>query len=111
MEQVKEATQAEQEYLNEIEDKGYDLSAIEAYRDNMGEHYTPLNNWEEWISDFEEAYQGEMSREDFAAQLADDLILYDLPQIAITYFDYDKWERDLFLGDYWENKGFIFRSI
>jgi hypothetical protein len=27
------------------------------------------------------------------------------------YFDYDKWERDLFMGDYWENDGFIFRSL
>jgi hypothetical protein len=29
----------------------------------------------------------------------------------MRYFDYDKWERDLFMGDYWENDGYIFRSI
>jgi len=111
MQDIKEATQAEQEFLNEIEEAGHDLGAIEAYRDNLGEHYTPLETWQDWIGEFEESYQGEMSTREFAEQLADDLILPDLPQIGATYFDYEKWERDLFLGDYWENKGHIFRAI
>ncbi len=25
---------------------------------------------------------------------------YDLPEFALTYFDYEKFARDLFLGDY-----------
>ena len=111
MQDIKEATQAEQEYLNDIEDAGHDLGAIEAYRENVGEEYTPLSDWQDWIGEFEEAYQGEMTTKEFAEQLADELILPDLSSIGATYFDYQKWERDLFLGDYWENKGHIFRAI
>ena len=110
--ETQEATQAEQEYINEIEEAGHDLSAIEAYRDNVGEQYTPLNDWENWIGDFEEAYQGEMSTREFAEQLADEAFIpADSAQWVFTYFDYQKFERDLFMGDYWENKGYIFRSI
>ena len=111
MQGIKEATQAEQEYLNDIEDAGHDLGAIEAYRENVGEEYTPLSDWQDWIGEFQEAYQGEMSTKEFAEQLADEIILPDLPSIGAIYFDYEKWERDLFLGDYWENKGHIFRAI
>lgn len=111
MQAVREATQAEQEYINEIEEAGHDLSAIEAYRDNVGEQYTPLDKWEDWIGEFEEAYQGEMDTREFAEQLANDLIIPDLPEIASRYFDFEAWERDLFMGDYWENKGHIFRAI
>jgi len=29
----------------------------------------------------------------------------------VRYFDYKMWERDLFLGDYWQGtNGYIFRS-
>ena len=111
MEALQEATQAEQEYLNEIEEAGHNLDAIEAYRDNVGEQYTPLNNWENWISEFEYSYVGEMDTREFAEQLAHDLIIPDLPEIASRYFDYEAFERDLFMGDYWENKGHIFRAL
>lgn len=107
----REMTQAEEEWFAEIEEAGYDGGAVGAYRDNMGEHYTPLSDWRDWIDQFEEAYQGEMSTRDFAEQLADELILPDVPENIRHYFDYEKFERDLFLGDYWESKGYIFRSI
>lgn len=112
MEALQEATQAEQEYLNEIEEAGHNLDAIEAYRDNVGEQYTPLNDWENWISAFEDSYVGEMDTREFAEQLAEDVFDFDGVHNAISsYFDYEKWERDLFMGDYWENKGHIFRAI
>lgn len=112
MENLQEATQAEQEFLNEIEEAGHDLGAIEAYRDNMGEQYTPLNDWENWIGEFEEAYQGEMDTREFAERLAEEFFDFDGVYNSIAqYFDYEKWERDLFMGDYWENKGYIFRAI
>jgi antirestriction protein len=106
-------SQAEEEAVMAIEEAGHNLGAVRAYRDNVGESYTPLLEWEDWIDQFEEAYQGEMSTEDFAAQLADDCYLggEDVPQWVVTYFDYEKWERDLFMGDYWENDGYIFRSM
>ena len=107
-------SQSEEEWVQEIEEAGHNLDAVRAYRDNIGEAYTPLDKWEEWISDFEEAYQGEMSTEDFAAQLADEMMPTSTThenEWLVRYFDYDKWERDLFMGDYWENDGHIFRSL
>jgi antirestriction protein len=106
-------SQAEEEAVMAIEEAGHDLGAVRAYRENMGQEYTPLLEWEDWIGDFEESYQGEMSTEDFAAQLADDCYLggKDVPQWVVSYFDYEKFERDLFMGDYWERDGYIFRSM
>lgn len=106
-------SQAEEEAVMAIEEAGHNIGAVRAYRDNMGEQYTPLLEWEDWIGDFEEAYQGEMCTESFAEQLANDCYLggADVPQWVVTYFDYEKFERDLFMGDYWENDGYIFRSM
>lgn len=105
-------SQAEEEALTAIEEAGHDLGAIRAYRDNISEQYTPLLDWEDWIDQFEESYQGEQSTEDFAAQLADETLMNSgTPEWAVLYFDYEKWERDLFMGDYWEQDGYIFRSI
>jgi antirestriction protein len=102
-------SQAEEEAVMAIEEAGHDLGAVRAYRDNMGEQYTPLLEWEDWIDQFEEAYQGQMDTREFAEQLADEF--FDLNSPLGNYFDYEKWERDLFLGDYWENDGYIFRSM
>jgi antirestriction protein len=104
-------SQAEEEAVAAIEEAGHDLGAVAAYRDNMGEQYTPLLEWEDWISDFEEAYQGEMTTREFSEQLADEMMPTPTPQFFVNYFDYEKWERDLFMGDYWENDGYIFRSL
>ena len=108
----REMTQAEEEWFAEIEEAGYDGGAVGAYRDNVGEQYTPLSDWRDWIDQFEEAYQGEMTTREFAEQLADEAFIpADSPQWVFTYFDYEKFERDLFMGDYWESNGYIFRSI
>jgi antirestriction protein len=105
-------SQAEEEAVSAIEEAGHDLGAVRAYRDNVGESYTPILEWEDWIGDFEEAYQGEMSTKEFAEQLAEEFFDFDGVYNSIAqYFDYEKWERDLFMGDYWENDGYIFRSI
>jgi antirestriction protein len=105
-------SQADEEALQEIEEAGHDVLAVRAYRSNVGNDYTPLIKWEEWIGDFEESYQGEMTTKEFAEQLAENSFDFDgtLSQVA-QYFDYEKWERDLFMGDYWENDGYIFRAI
>ena len=106
-------SQAEEELVQAIEDAGHNLDAIRAYRDNMGESYTPLAEWEDWISDFEDAYQGEQSTRDFAIQLAEEefpIKPSEREKFLIRYFDYEKWEYELFLGDYWENNGHIFRG-
>ena len=110
----------------EIEDAGHDTDAVEAYRANVGDLYSPLwgagedgeavMQWEDWISDFEDSYQGEMSAQEFAEQLADEEIAQfsyneSAKSFFSMYFDYAKFERDLFMGDYWESNGYIFRSI
>ena len=94
-----------------IEEAGYKLDAVRAYRDNVGESYTPLLEWEDWIAQFEEAYQGQGNTAIFAAELADEIMPANSSDFLVRYFDYDKFERDLFLGDYWERDGFIFRSL
>lgn len=105
-------SQAEEEAVMAIEEAGHDLGAIHAYRDNVGESYTPLLEWEDWIDQFEEAYQGEMDTREFAEQLAEEFFdLGNSDSPLAPYFDYEKWERDLFMGDYWENDGYIFRSL
>lgn len=104
--------QAEEEAVMAIEEAGHNLDAVRAYRDNVGESYTPLLEWEDWIGEFEEAYQGEMDTREFAEQLAEEFFdLGNSDSPLAPYFDYEKWERDLFMGDYWENDGHIFRSL
>ena len=105
-------SQAEEEAVTAIEEAGHNLNAVRAYRDNVGESYTPLLEWEDWIDEFEEAYQGEMDTREFAEQLAEEFFdLGNSDSPLAPYFDYEKWERDLFMGDYWENDGHIFRSL
>jgi antirestriction protein len=102
-------SQAEEEAISAIEEAGHNLEAVRAYRDNMGEQYTPLLDWEDWIGEFEESYQGEMDTREFAEQLAEEF--FDLSSPLGNYFDFEMWERDLFMGNYWENDGHIFRSL
>ena len=46
--------------------------------------------------------------EDFAYRIVEEC--YDLPEFAKTYFDYEKFARDLFMCDYWFDDGFVFRA-
>ena len=61
------------------------------------------------VRDFQDEYQGQYDdEEDFAYQIVEEC--YDLPEFAKTYFDYEKFARDLFMCDYWFNDGFVFRA-
>ena len=61
------------------------------------------------VRDFQDEYQGEYDdEEDFAYQIIEEC--YDLPDFAKTYFDYEKFARDLFMCDYWFDDGFVFRA-
>ena len=54
-------------------------------------------------------YQGQYDdEEDFAYRIVEEC--YDLPEFAKTYFDYEKFARDLFMYDYWFDDGFVFRA-
>ena len=108
---------AKNDYLQEILEQNRwthiadDMTgALEAWVSNSPTYYK-WEKHEEWVSEFEEAYQGNWgSRQDFADHLADETLTYDLPEVAQLYFDYEKFARDLFYGDYWESNGFIFRN-
>lgn len=60
------------------------------------------------ISSFRDDFQGKYdAEEDYAYQIVEEC--YDLPEFAKTYFDYEKFARDLFMTDYWFEDGFVFR--
>ena len=103
------------EISNPVKEAGYNAEAVNLWRGNHGAENYPMDEWEDWIDQFDESYVGYYDNtSDFAAQLADETYLSavsGMPQWVTTYFDYDKFERDLFLGDYWESEGHIFRSI
>lgn len=100
------------ELWQDIESAGWNSQAVALYRDNHGHDYTPLEDWKDWIDQFEESYEGYYPNTSiFATEQAENLFTKDTPQHFVIYFDYDKFERDLFLGDYWESEGHIFRSI
>jgi antirestriction protein len=61
------------------------------------------------ISDFESDYIGEYdSEEDFATELVEERS--DLSDFAKQYFDYEAYARDLFMGDYWSDGGYVFHN-
>jgi antirestriction protein len=62
------------------------------------------------IEQFEESFQGEISESNFAYDMAKEMI-GEQSEFILSYFDYDKFERDLFSSDYWSTDGFIFRNI
>lgn len=70
------------------------------------------NDAEDIVEKFRDEYQGHYySKVDFAEQLADELYLPDMPEMAQIYFDYEKFSRDLFCGDYYFlDGGFVFRA-
>lgn len=106
------------DYLNEIiKENNWEMcadtyeGALSAWVSNSPTYYK-WEEWQDWISDFEEAYQGEWgSAQEFADNLADETVTPDLPEMGQLYFDYEKFARDLFMGDYWESNGYIFRSF
>jgi antirestriction protein len=60
------------------------------------------------IDSFRDDYQGEYkNEEDYAYEVVEQC--YDLPEFAKTYFDYEKYARDLFMSDYWFDNGYVFR--
>jgi antirestriction protein len=85
--------------------------ALSAWVNNSPTYYK-WEEWQDWISDFEEAYCGEWnSEQEFADDLADQTITPDLPEMGQLYFDYNKFARDLFISDYWSSNGYVFRNF
>jgi antirestriction protein len=83
-----------------------DPEIIAAYCDNVGD-------WtEEAVSNAEDAYAGTFdSPEDFAADLAEQTgMLESVPENLRYYFDFEKFARDLLMGDYFESAGHYFHN-
>jgi len=107
------------DYLNEIiEENNWKMAedtyigALEAWVNNSPTYYK-WEEWQDWISDFEECYVGEWSSEqEFADHMADEMgFIEEMGRINLAqYFDYDKWARDLFMTDYWSSNGYVFRN-
>ncbi|MCK4919339.1 MAG: antirestriction protein ArdA [Candidatus Pacebacteria bacterium] len=77
-------------YAQLIEENG---EAFAAYANNVGIDYATKEG-------FEESYQGEWdSEEAFAENLAD--VTMEIPERLSFYFDYEKFARELFMGDYY----------
>jgi antirestriction protein len=87
-------------------------AALSAWVDNSPTYYK-WEEWENWISDFQDAYCGEWnSEQEFAEDLAVNTdLLNGVPDHIQLYFDWDKWTRDLFLTDYWSSNGYVFRNL
>ena len=75
---------------------------------NHGSHDITTKDIPDLIRSFEDDFQGAYNdEEDYAYEIVDEC--YDLPEFAKTYFDYAKFARDLFMGDYWFEDGYVFR--
>lgn len=86
------------------------VEAVAAYLSNNGGTIVDLD-----MGDFEESYQGEWrSEEEYAESFVDDV--YGIPGDAwwSSYFDYEKFANDLFMGDNWSSPApggvYVFRS-
>ncbi len=92
-------------YANLIEEHG---AAFAAYANNVGGDYATAEG-------FEESYQGEWdSEEAFAENLADETM--EIPERLSFYFDYEKFSRELFMGDYYSARNdkhnvYVFSNI
>lgn len=73
-----------------------------------GSHDISREDTHSLLSKFRDEYQGKYdSEEDYAYEYVENC--YDLPEFAKTYFDYEKFARELFSTDYWFEDGFVFR--
>lgn len=75
---------------------------------NHGSHDITTKDITDLIRSFEDDFQGEYKdEEDYAYEIVEEC--YELPEFAKAYFDYAKFARDLFIGDYWFEDGYVFR--
>lgn len=75
---------------------------------NHGSHDITTKDIADLICSFEDDFQGAYDdEEDYAYEIVEQC--YELPEFAKTYFDYAKFARDLFMGDYWFEDGYVFR--
>lgn len=75
---------------------------------NYKSHDLSEEDADDLVRDFQDEYQGQYDdEEEFAYQMVEEC--YDLPDFAKTYFDHEKFARDLFMCDYYFENGFVFQ--
>ncbi len=90
--------------------KASNEEAFTAFINNYG-YDLNTEDIDDLLDSFDESFQGEMSKSDFAYDTVQDMMPNDAPEFLTRYFDYDAFERDLFMDGYTEVDGFIFRDI
>lgn len=64
----------------------------------------------EAVEDFDERYCGKYDSETaYAEEIVRECYFEELSEFAQTYFDYEKYARDLFMCDYLYENGYVFR--
>lgn len=90
------------EYVAAAVESG-DVDAYKAYVEYIGHDYATLE-------DFQDSYQGcYESEKDFAYQLADDIGFEPVTQWPASCIDWDQAARELFMGDFVFESGYVFR--
>jgi len=95
--------------IEKISDLQY--NTLEAFSTwvSIGNHNIASDDIDSLFESFEEDYQGcYNSEEDFAYQIIDEC--YDLSDFVKSYFDYERFARDLFMSDYTYENGHVFRN-
>ncbi|MGS4344076.1 antirestriction protein ArdA [Myroides odoratus] len=95
--------------IEKISDLDYKtLEAFSAWI-SIGNYNIESDDIDSLFESFEDDYQGYYnSEEDFAYQIIDEC--YDLSDFVKSYFDYERFARDLFMSDYTYENGHVFRN-
>ena len=89
--------------------KKFDVEITETLQRKVSVEAASQEDADDLVRDFRDEYLGQYDdEEDFAYEIIEEC--YDLPEFAKTYFDYEKFARDLFMCDYWFDDGFVFRA-
>ena len=105
------------EFIWEILSRIDEISNVEAFFEFCDYMYpSPFEtgaNIDDFISDFDDAYQGEFdSEEDFAEYIVNECYNIEKTMGSLAnYFDYESFARDLFLTDYHMIGNYVFRRI
>lgn len=89
------------ELRDAVNQSGFDRAAVAAF----------IGWYGSWDADtFESAYMGHYDSEQaYAEQYIDETgMLDEMPESLQCYFDYEAFARDLFMGDYYFDDGFVF---
>lgn len=82
---------------------GFTQNAFFAYLEHFGKYGSVQDFLEKYIGGFD-------SERDFAKYIIDETQPDALSDFAKSYFDYEAYARDLFMGDFLYLSGFVFRD-